>query len=116
MPAAHRAHAEWSPGKLIAWADSVGSATGELVRRLLKEKQHPEQGYRACLGLMRLTRSVGRARMEAACVRALAIGAHRYRSVASILENGLDSQPVSPIQTEIPLPAHANVRGADYYH
>jgi transposase len=117
MPAAHRAHAEWSPGRLMNWASSVGPATGELVKRLLLEKQHPEQGYRSCLGLMRLVRNVGRDRMEAACTRALTIGAHRYRSVASILEKGLDRQPVSgPAQAELPLPDHANVRGPDYYH
>ena len=117
MPAAHRAHAEWSPGKLIHWAASVGPATGELVKRLLMEKQHPEQGYRSCLGLMRLARSVGRERMEAACTRALAIGAHRYRSVDSILKKGLDRQPIPPAaQAELALPDHANVRGPDYYH
>jgi transposase len=117
MPASHRAHAEWSPGKLMNWAASVGQATGELVKRLLLEKQHPEQGYRSCLGLMRLTRNFGRERMEAACTRALAIGAHRYRSVASILDKGLDRQPVTPpAQAELALPAHANVRGPDYYH
>ena len=81
------------------------------------EKQHPEQGYRSCLGLMRLARTVGRERMEGACTRALAIGAHRYRSVASILEKGLDRQPVTPpAQAELALPDHANVRGPGYYH
>ncbi len=117
MPASHRAHAEWSPSKLMNWASAVGAATGELVKRLLQEKQHPEQGYRACLGLMRLTRSFGRSRMEAACFCALAIGAHSYRSVASILDKGLDHQPVTPRpQAELALPEHANVRGPDYYH
>lgn len=117
MPAAHRAHAEWSPGRLMNWANSVGAATGELVKRLLMEKQHPEQGYRSCLGLMRLARTVGQERMEAACTRALAIGAHRYRSVASILQKGLDRQPVLPsAQAEFLLPDHANVRGPGYYH
>jgi transposase len=117
MPAAHRAHAQWSAGKLMNWAISVGPATGELVKRLLLEKQHPEQGYRSCLGLMRLTRKLGRQRMEAACARALAIGAHRYRSVASILDKGLDRQALSaPAQTELALPDHANVRGPGYYH
>lgn len=116
MPAAHRAHAEWSPGKLQTWAASVGPSTAELVKRLLLEKKHPEQGYRSCLGLMRLTRNHGQTRMEAACERALAVGAHRYRSVASILENGLDRQPVLPQQAELALPDHANVRGPDYYH
>jgi transposase len=117
MPAAHRAHADWSPGRLMNWAASVGPATGELVKRLLLEKPHPEQGYRSCLGLMRLARTAGRERMEAACIRALAIGTHRYRSVASILEKGLDRQPVTgSAQAELTLPDHANVRGPDYYH
>jgi transposase len=117
MPASHRAHAEWSPGKLMNWAASVGPATGELVKRLLLEKQHPEQGYRSCLGLMRLTRNFGRSRMEAACTRALAIGTYRYRSVASILDKGLDRQPLTPpAQAELALPEHANVRGPNYYH
>lgn len=116
MPAAHRAHAEWSPGKLLTWATSVGPSTAELVKRLLMEKKHPEQGYRSSLSLMRLTRNHGQARMEAACERALAVGAHRYRSVASILEKGLDRQPVLPQQAELALPDHANVRGPDYYH
>lgn len=117
MPTAHRAHAAWSPSRLMSWANTIGPATGELVKRLLLTKQHPEQGYRACLGLMRLARSVGQERMEAACTRALAIGAYRYRSVASILDKGLDRQPIAPpTQAELALPDHANVRGPDYYH
>ena len=116
MPAAHRAHAEWSPGKLLTWAASVGPSAAELVKRLLIEKTHPEQGYRSCLGLMRLTRNHGRERMESACERALAVGAHRYRSVASILEKGLDRQPLLAKQAELALPDHANVRGPGYYH
>jgi transposase len=117
MPAAHRAHADWSPGKLLTWAVSVGTATGELVKRLLEEKTHPEQGYRSCLGLMRQARTVGHSRMEAACERALLLRAHSYKSVASILAKGLDRQPLAPsAQTELPLPNHANVRGPTYYH
>lgn len=77
----------------------------------------PNKATAPCLGLMRLARTAGRDRMEAACTRALAIGAHRYRSVASILEKGLDRQPVTgPAQAELALPDHANVRGPDYYH
>ena len=116
MPPAHRAHAQWSPEKLLHWAAAVGSATAALLTRLLNEKQHPEQGYRACLGLMRLARVHGRARLEAACARALIIGTHRYRSVASILQKGLDREPAPATQMELALPEHANVRGADYYH
>ena len=81
------------------------------------QMKHPEQGYRSCLGLMRLARTVGHERLEGACVRAIAIGVYRYRSVASILDKGLDRQPVAtPSQTELLLPDHANVRGPTYYH
>ena len=59
MPRAHRAHAEWTPSRLIAWADQTGPATGRLVAGILERRPHPEQGYRACLGLMRLGRVHG---------------------------------------------------------
>ena len=117
MPAAHRAHADWSPAKLTQWGQSVGVSTGKFVERLLTEKAHPEQGYRACLGLMRLARTVGATRLDAACERALRLGARSYRSVASILDKGLDRQPHTP-STEacLLMPEHANVRGPTYYH
>ena len=115
MPAAHQAHAGWTPGKLLAWASKIGPCTATLVERLLLEKQHPEQAYRAGLGLMRLARENGSARMEAACARATVLGSHRYKSVASILKQGLDRQPLPAKQAELPLPHHANVRGPMYY-
>jgi transposase len=117
MPASHRAHREWSPGRLLNWALSVGPKSRDLVHHLLDSKPHPEQGYRACLGLMRLARQYGNARLEAACARAIAIHAPAYRSVASILKAGLDRQPLPHTeQAEFELPAHANVRGPRYYH
>jgi hypothetical protein len=72
MPAAHRAHREWTPARLLHWATTIGVATGHLVTHLLESKPHPEQGYRACLGLLALARKYGDARLEAGCVRALA--------------------------------------------
>lgn len=115
MPAAHQAHAGWTPAKLQAWATKVGPCTALLVERLLLEKQHPEQAYRAGLGLMRLARENGSTRMEAACARASALGSHRYKSVASILKNGLDKQPLPDKPVQLPLPNHPNVRGPMYY-
>jgi len=117
MPASHRAHAEWSPGRMLNWAMSIGPSTGDIIRYQLESRRHPEQGYRACLGVMRLARHYGKQRLEAACARAVALGAMRYRSVASILKSGLDRQPLpEPPQTELPLPVHGNVRGSTYYH
>lgn len=117
MPAAHRAHREWTPARLLHWADSIGVATAGLVTHLLETKPHPEQGYRACLGLLALARKYGNARLEAGCARALALGAKTRKSVASILAAGLDRHPnTAELFTDTVLPAHQNVRGPQYYH
>jgi transposase len=117
MPAAHRAHREWTPAKLLAWGSRIGPSTAAVVRWQLEQRPHPEQGYRACLGLQRLARTCGAERLEAACTRALAIGAPLYRSVDSILKRGVDRQPLAaaaaPLAT---VGQHDNVRGPDYYH
>lgn len=115
-PKAHQKHLEWSPARLVRWAESIGSATGALVQKILESRPHPEQGYRACLGLLRLGKQYTPERLEAASFRALRSGAHSYRSVKSILEHGLDRVPLEDEQATLALPArHDNVRGADYY-
>jgi transposase len=114
MPAAHRAHAEWTPSRLVSWAAGVGEPVGRLVEQILSSRPHPEQGYRACLGLRRLVGRYGPERVVAACERALAIRAVSYRSVDSILKNGLDRVALE-VKPEQPPVAHQNVRGADYY-
>lgn len=116
MPVSHRAHREWTPAKLIAWGERIGVGCAALVRWQMENRPHPEQGYRACLGLQRLARQYGPERLEAACTRAMAIHSPTYRSVNSILVNGADRQalPTKPTQTSLPL--HDNVRGPDYYH
>jgi transposase len=117
MPSAHRAHLEWSPGRLINWGISIGSGTGIVITHLLTNKPHPEMGYRACLGLLKLERKYGKERLEAACTRAVAIGAPTRKSVISILESGLDRQPeASQAVAQWQSPDHENVRGSDYYH
>jgi transposase len=117
MPASHRAHMEWTPGRLLNWGASIGPATGHVVNHLLSSKPHPEMGYRACLGLLSLARKYGNERLEAASLRALQIGSPTRRSVLSILQKGLDQQAASPdSQSELRLPDHENVRGPGYYH
>ncbi len=117
MPASHRAHLQWTPAKLIAWAERIGAATAAVVRWQMEHRAHPEQGYRSCLGLMRLGREYGSVRLEAACARAQSIRAPHYKSIASILSCGLDLRPLdAPIPSQASLPLHENVRGPDYYH
>jgi transposase len=116
MPESHRRHLEWTPGRIVAWAQRTGPATGALVAAIMASRPHPEQGYRSCLGIMRLGRRYGDERLEAAAARAMAIGSHSYRSVESILKNGLDGLPLPGAETPVPtIGDHANVRGAGYY-
>ena len=116
MPASHRAHLEWTPQKLIDWGLRIGVSTAEVVTWQLEHRAHPEQGYRACLGLQRLGREYTPQRLEAACTRAVAIRSMTYRSVASILKSGLDRQHHLPATTPGALPVHENIRGSDYFH
>jgi len=115
MPRAHRAHAEWTPSRLIAWAEQSGPATGRLVAGILADRPHPEQGYRACLGLMRLGRLHGADRLEAACHRAERLRSYRYRTVEQILINQQDRLPLDEAAPARPALTHENVRGAIYY-
>jgi len=117
MPSHHRAYSEWSPGRFLNWAVEIGPHTRDLVRGLLESRKHPELSYRSCLGLLNLAKRYSHERLEAACRRALAIGVFRQSSVRSILERGLDSQPLPEPETETALTSHVheNVRGAAYY-
>jgi transposase len=114
MPKSHLAHAEWSPKRLIQWGSSIGMHTGAVVEHLLRSKPHPEQGYRACLGLLSLSREYGDGRLEAASALAVRLGSPNRRSVKSILESGRDLRQTESLDLELPI--HGNVRGPGYYH
>ena len=114
MPAAHRAHMEWTPQRLIDWGKTIGPATAVAVTRLMEENKHPEHGYRACLGLLSLAKRYGKPRLEAGCTLALQIGACQYRHVRDILANNRD-QSTPTTTTEWVSPDHAYLRGPGYY-
>jgi transposase len=113
MPKAHQAHAEWTPSRIIAWAARTGPATARFVEEMIKTRAHPEQGFRAALGVMRLTDRFG-SRVEAACQRAISFQAYRYRYLKSILERGLDRELTAIELIEAPI-VHENIRGSAYY-
>ncbi len=115
MPESHRRHLEWTPGRIVRWAEETGPKTALLVKAVMEGWPHPEQGYRSCLGIMRLGKRYGESRLEAAAARALAIRGHSYRSVESILKNGLDRQPLPEAPPELIPREHENVRGSAYY-
>jgi transposase len=113
----HLKHAEWTPERIISWAQTIGNHTALLVEKILAERKHPEHGFRSCIGIIRLDKKYGRDRLEAACARALAVGGRSYSHVHAILQHGLeraalpsrDAEPSAPID-------HENVRGPDYYN
>ncbi len=115
MPESHRRHLEWTPSRIVSWAQKTGPATAEFAEGVLESRQHPEQGYRSCLGIMSLGKRYGSDRLEAACKRALSVRAFSYRSVESILKNGLDRHPLPEQPRLRPHRLHENVRGAHYY-
>jgi transposase len=115
MPRSHRAYAEWTPERFSRWAAKTGPKTEALVTEILTSRRHPQQGFRSCLGLLKLGKTYGPERLEAACGRALALRAASHQSVKSILAAGLDREPLpAPAPPKLAL-VHENLRGPDYY-
>lgn len=117
-PKAHQKHLDWTPSRLVHWSgQEVGPQCGQVVAKLLESKPHPEQGYRACLGIMRLRRHYGVERLESACRRAVLLDACNYQSIKSILATAADRQPLPPSEEPATGPQilHENLRGQAYY-
>ena len=114
MPRAHREYAEWTPERLVQWARKTGPSIAGLIERVMSTRVHAQHGFRSCLGIVRLGQRYGNVRLEAACQYALAIEGSSYRSVRSILEEGLDRQMDTAEPARLPL-VHANLRGPSYY-
>jgi transposase len=117
LPPALREYAGWTPARMIEWAAKIGPSTAMTAEKIMAGKQHPEQGYRACLGILTsLVDSYGAQRVEAACGRALKFNTCSFQSVRSILKSGLDRQNGEAATTQTTLPFHGNIRGGQYYN
>jgi transposase len=116
MPSSHRRYADWTIERIRREAASIGPSVALLCELILEHRPHPEQGFRACLGIVRLTKPFGAARVEAAAARALEIGARTYGSVKSILDNNLDRHAVPRRAATDEAILHPNIRGARYYN
>jgi transposase len=114
MPESHRRYLEWTPSRIVRWAEKSGPSTAEIVREIMERRPHPEQGFRSCLGIMRLGRRYGSERLEAACTRALVLKAYSYKSVELILKNKLDGKELPEKPSGICI-VHENIRGRGYY-
>ena len=116
MPPSHQKYLEWTPSRIVDWAQKTGSATAELVQKIIQSRTYPEQAYRSCLGILRLEKHYPKERPENAARRALKFGALSFRSLRKILSSGLDRLEHNDPSSQSALPAHENIRGGDYYH
>jgi transposase len=119
MPKKHQKHAEWTPERIASWAKKTGDSTEKFVEAVMSSRAHPQQGFRSCLGVLRLAKRYSPERLELACKRALSIGAYNFKSVESILKNNLDQKPLppnsKPSDEKSTLDVHENVRGKTYF-
>ena len=128
MPKGHREYAEWTPERVVSWSKSIGPCTALLVEKILSTKVHPQQGFMAALGLIRLANPYGKERVERASGRALEVGAHSYQFVKEMLKNkmdqagrGFDESPMATAQdpisneTQLALLSAEYIRGGGYY-
>lgn len=114
MPSHHRFVSEWSSEKFIQWAAQIGDYCKALIIKILNKKQHPEQSYKSCLGILHLAKKVGNVRLDNACKRALDYGAHNYNIIERILKNGWDTLD-EDVEQQPDIPSHNNIRGSNYY-
>ena len=114
MPSSHRRHAQWTPSRIVHWAQKTGPSTAQFIEALMASRPHPEQGFRSALGVLRLEKRYGSERLECACARSLAIHSLSYKSVSSILQHGLDQRPLVGVPSRAN-PTHSNIRGRNYY-
>jgi transposase len=116
MPPRHAKMQEWTPERVMAWAEKMGPSTRQVVTEIMARREHPQQGFRACLGILRLAKKHGDDRIEAACKRAVVYAAFSYKSIKSMLDRGLDKLTLSDDSAPLRAPVqHVNIRGPRYF-
>lgn len=115
MPKNHQEHAKFSPERLQNWASKIGMHTLTFINNMMASRAFPQQAYRSCLGLLRLSNYYGEPRLDKACEKALLVGATRYQHVEAILKNNLEETKENDVNSDAPVIAHANIRGSNYY-
>ena len=117
MPRAHLDVVDWTPERIIEWGQKIGPSTAAFLQAVMAAKDHPQQGFRRCRGVLALARSYPADRLERACARALHFRMLTYRGVEAILKNKRDQEPLpGEAEPQQSLPLHENIRGRRYYH
>lgn len=115
LASTHRFVADWTPERFVQWGENIHEDVKLYILKILARKQHPEQAYKSCVGILSFAKKVGNERLIAACQRALGYGLYNYKIIQKILENGLDQQPGEEESEQLQMPLHENIRGGNYY-
>lgn len=117
LPSHHRFVSEWSPEKFIKWGTDQGESIKQIIEGILERRAHPEQAYKSCMGILNLTRKMGKQRVNLACKRSIAFNSYSYQTVKNILSKGLEEEPLDAGEKEKQshIPDHDNIRGQSYY-
>lgn len=115
MPPSHQKYLEWTPERILSWADRTGSHVSILLSQIMAARRHPEQAYKSCLGILRLKERFPLERINAACQRAVVFQTLSYKGVKNILLNGLDERPPVTVTVSRAPQDHSNIRGAKYF-
>jgi hypothetical protein len=113
LASSHRFVSDWTPERFLTWAEGIHEDVRLYILKILDRKQHPEQAYKSCVGVLGFAKKVGNERLIKACQRALGYGLYNYKTIQKILENKLEEQQEETEQ--LPMPAHDNIRGENYY-
>src|SRR5580658_4383118 len=111
MASTHRFKSDWTPDMFLDWAVSIHEDVRLYILQILERKQHPEQAYKSCLGVLGFAKKAGNERLTVACQRALSYGVYNYKTIQTILENKMDNYEESLFADELPMPEHKNIRG-----
>jgi hypothetical protein len=113
LASTHRFVSDWTPDRFITWAEAIHPDVKHYILKVLDRKQHPEQAYKSCIGILGFAKKLGNDRLTKACQRALGYGIYNYKTIQNILEKGLDGEAADDEPFEPPMPEHDNIRG-DY--
>jgi transposase len=111
----HKYQSDWTPEKFIERAKAIGEQTEKYITGILILRQHPEQAYKTCQGILNYAAKVGNERLNAACHRANFYEDYSYKTILAILDKHLDSVPLDPDNDRTSMPPHGNIRGNTYY-
>jgi transposase len=115
MASTHRFVSDWTPERFLNWATGIHEDVYLYILKILDRKQHPEQAYKSCVGILSFAKKVGNERLTKACRRALGYGIYNYKTIQTILEKGMEQYDETEENRQLEMPLHENIRGEEYY-